>query len=157
MLKNLCIFWCMLEAILGGILVVFCCIENEAKLGPKLEEHWRRLGKSWKRENIIKTNTKIKILDVRATFFQRKSVEKSIKKWSVNGKGSWCRFLIIFCRFWLPSWTLKSKKNRYQRCWKKWWKKGCGKDGSRVGSWILELAGINGFESRGREPSFHGG
>ena len=154
--KNQCIFWCMLEAILGRILMDFG-VGNGAKLWPKLEENWRWLKTQRKAKHIAKTNTKIRILDVRATFFQRKSVEKSIKKWSVNGKGSWCQFLINFGRFWLPSWGRKSKKNRYQRCWKKWWKKGCGKDGSRVAIWILNGAGGIGFRSRGRTPPFMAG
>ena len=44
-LKNLYSFQCMLEPVLGQILVDFG-LENGAKLGPKLEEHRRRWEKS---------------------------------------------------------------------------------------------------------------
>ena len=127
-LKNQCIFSSMFETILAWILVDFG-VENGGKLGPKLRENRRRLEKSWNQQNTAKTNTKIRISDVRATLFQRKSFEKSMKKWSVDGKRCWCRFLINFGRFWVPSWGRKSMKNRLERWSKNWWKKEWSQDG----------------------------
>ena len=49
-----------------------------------------------KRRSRGKSNAKTRILDVRATLFDIKSVEILMKSWSVNGKWSWCQFLINF-------------------------------------------------------------
>ena len=38
--------------------------------------------------------------------------EKSIKKWSQDGKASWHRFLMDFGGFWEPSWGQVGRENR---------------------------------------------
>ena len=38
--------------------------------------------------------------------------EKSIQKWSQDGKASWHRFLMDFGGFWEPSWDAKSNQDR---------------------------------------------
>ena len=157
-LKNQCIFWCMLEAVLGWISIDFRD-ENGAKLGPKLEENRRRWEKSWKQQNTTKTNTKTTFFDIGATKFSKKSDTKSMKNWSVYGKRSWCRFLINFGRFWEPSWGRKSIKNRLERWSKIWWKKEWSQDGSKIEKWRPDGAGDAGLGRRegGRregKPSF---
>ena len=126
----------------------FCCrkwsqvktkVATKSKMVEKVAKTKKYYKNQWK---------KTIIFDVRMVFFWKKLGWKIDKKWSVNGKASWYRFLIIFGWFWPPSWTLKSKKSRYQRCWKNWWKKGCGKDESRVAILIVRGARPSGFESR---------
>ena len=123
-----------------------------SQVGSKIEKKMMINWKVLKRKNIGKTNTKIGFLNVRATFFDTKSVEKSFKKRSANWRGLDVIFFTIFSRFWVASWGWKSMKNRYNTCWKKWWKQGCGENGSRSGSWISNTAGGSRSRCSGRSP-----
>ena len=58
--------------------------------------------------------------------------EKSIKKWSQDGKASWHRFLMDFGGFLEASWEGKWSQDRSQEASKKRWKNGRHQDGHKM-------------------------
>ena len=61
---------------------------------------------------------------VRGSKLGAKIDEKSIKKWSQDGKASWHRFLMDFGGFLEASWEGKWSQDRSKKASKKRWKSG---------------------------------
>ena len=58
--------------------------------------------------------------------------EKSIKKWSQDGKASWHRFLMDFGGFLEASWEGKWSQDRSKKASKKRWENGRHQDGQKI-------------------------
>ena len=78
--------------------------------------------------------------------------EKSIKKWSQDGKASWHRFLMDFGGFLEASWEGKWSQDRSQEASKKRWKNGRHQDGQKVSTSRNKARETRGPEPRGGIP-----
>ena len=78
--------------------------------------------------------------------------EKSIKKWSQDGKASWHRFLMDFGGFLEASWEGKWSQDRSQEASKKRWKNGRHQDGYKIEIRRSNPLRSEGSRALGRSP-----
>ena len=83
--------------------------------------------------------------------------EKSIKKWSQDGKASWHRFLMDFGGFLEASWEGKWSQDRSKKASKKRWKNGRHQDGQKIEKRRSDDSRGEGSRALGRVPPFKAG
>ena len=110
--------------------------------GGFLEAKWRHVGTKIEKSmptsksDFLKNRT---LAAAGARFFrfggsklEVKTDQKSIKKWSQDGKASWHRFLMDFGGLLEASWEGKWSQDRSQEASKKRWKNGRHQDGQKI-------------------------